>query len=138
MTEAFKYEVQALSLADKVLLCQELRREIQASYPATECVRIDAAATAYVAKMAEITGLDILSGSRKRPVPICRGMVAYQLRRDGYSITPIARALKCDHATLIYWTRCINFTLEHPAMDVEAVNIWKQFQNAIENETTDN
>lgn len=45
---------------------------------------------------------DILSRSRRWPLPQCRWMVAERLMRQGMSENGAARMLRCNHSTIRY------------------------------------
>lgn len=60
---------------------------------------------AIVAGVSGETFNTILSGSRRRPLPVCRYLVARELYLRGYSSTSAGAEVGIDHATVLFGIR---------------------------------
>ena len=63
-----------------------------------------------VAVMAGVSGEDfntILSGGRRRPLPVCRYLIARELHNRGYSYNHLSKELGMNHATVMYGIRLL-------------------------------
>lgn len=49
----------------------------------------------------------ILSGGRRRPLPVCRYLIARELHNRGYSYNRISKELGMNHATVMYGIRLL-------------------------------
>ena len=88
--------------------------------------------------MAEVLRVDGLPvKSRRAEFVWARSILAYQLVKEGMTTSEAGRFLGKDHATIIYMRRRVEDALMYPKQYTDAIYIWKQFQNKIENETTD-
>lgn len=64
-----------------------------------------------VAAASEASGqpeTDIMSRSRRWPLPQCRWLIAERLMRQGCSEKGAARLIGMNHSTIAYGIRCIN------------------------------
>lgn len=88
--------------------------------------------------------LDMLSEILGEPIPVksrltrfvwARAIVAYQLLKEGYSTLESGRMLGKDHSTIIHMRDNMSYVLKFPSMYMDVINIWKQFQNKLQDET---
>ena len=86
---------------------------------------------AIVAAVSGETFNTILYGGRRRPLPICRYLVARELVRRGYSSMEAGRQLSIDHVTVLYGIRQLD-TMKDAGYARE-LDIQRQFTYAIEN-----
>ena len=73
---------------------------------------------AIVAAVSGETFNTILYGGRRRPLPICRYLVARELVRRGYSSIEAGRQLGIDHVTVLYGIHQLN-TMKDAAYERE-------------------
>ena len=73
----------------------------------------------------------ILSGGRRRPLPICRYLVARELVNRGYSSIEAGRQLGIDHVTVLYGIHQLD-TMKDAGYARE-LDIQRQFTYVIEN-----
>lgn len=97
----------------------------------------DARARLYVSKMSQICGCDIITRVKRNRVVWARNIVAYQMRRDGYTLMHIADAIRRDHATVVHAEKQVECMLKCPKFYREEYAIWQEFQEAIKS-TKDN
>ena len=77
---------------------------------------------AIVAGVSGETFNTILSGTRRRPLPICRYIVARELYKRGYSLPRAGAELGIDHATVLHACKQIE----------QRLSIEKKFQHEVE------
>jgi len=91
----------------------------------------DARARFYVSKMSQICGCDIITRVKRNRVVWARNIVAYQMRKDGYTLMHIADAIRRDHATVVHAQKQVESMLKFPKVFGEEYAIWQEFQEAI-------
>lgn len=75
---------------------------------------------------------DILSRRRRRPLPVCRWLVASELVRRGYSINYASGMVNITHATLLHGRVMLDIMKQHPQHTfAEEVHIEKAFRSAL-------
>ena len=84
--------------------------------------------------MGEILGEPVDLKSRDARFVWARTMVTYQLLQEGFSTTEAGRMIGKDHSTAINMRRRMQDALDLPHAYKDIINIWKQFQNKIDNE----
>lgn len=84
--------------------------------------------------MGEILGEPVDLKSRDARFVWARTMVTYQLLQEGFSITEAGRMIGKDHSTVINMRMRMQDALDLPQAYKDIINIWKQFQNKIDNE----
>lgn len=77
---------------------------------------------------------DIHQGRNKRHV-VGRMLVAYELRREGFSLHHIGKMMNKDHSTIQYLTSAMSDAFNLPKMYVDELSAWDRFQKLIINET---
>ena len=88
---------------------------------------MDPKANRYVRIMSDIIGANILFKSRKQRIAWARHMVAYQLRREGYSLEKAGGAIGLNHATVLNCERQVSRMIENPQMYPNETEIWQKF-----------
>ena len=78
----------------------------------------------------EVCGKGILSSSRDFNLVMGRRMIAYQMRREGYSFPSIGKMMIRHHASVIHIIRMMEDAL-HFQFDLE-IGYWNLFQKKIE------
>ena len=91
----------------------------------------DGRARRYVMEMSRICGCDILARARESQRVWARNIIAYQMRRDGYTLRHIASAINRDHATVLHAEKQVQKMLELPRMYREEYGMWQKFQQSI-------
>ena len=84
--------------------------------------------------MGEILGEPVDLKSRDARFVWARTMVTYQLLQEGFSTTEAGRMIGKDHSTAINMRRRMQDALDLPQAYKDIIDIWKQFQNKIDNE----
>ena len=84
--------------------------------------------------MGEILGEPVDLKSRDARFVWARTMVTYQLLQEGFSTTEAGRMIGKDHSTAINMRRRMQDALDLPQAYKYIIDIWKQFQNKIDNE----
>jgi len=84
--------------------------------------------------MGEILGEPVDLKSREARFVWARTMVTYQLLQEGFSTTEAGRMIGKDHSTAINMRRRMQDALDLPQAYKDIIDIWKQFQNKIDNE----
>lgn len=119
-----------LPIEDRTKLCNTLQESITRE-------RKERPAILY-RMMAEVLGVDdIPVKSRRAEFVWARSILAYQLVKEGMTASEAGRFLGKDHSTIIYMRRRVEDALMYPKQYTDVIYIWKQFQNMIEDETTD-
>lgn len=77
----------------------------------------------------KVCGQGILTGARDFRLVMGRRMIAYQMRREGYSYMSIGRHLVRHHASVIHMVKMMEDIL-HYQWDME-MGYWRKFQNAL-------
>lgn len=79
----------------------------------------------------ELCGCGILTATIEPKSSLGRNMIAYQLRKEGYSSTHIGRLLKRNHSTVCAMIAKINDLIEYPNVFVDEETIWNKFQEKL-------
>lgn len=98
-----------------------------------ECRRLPKAemvAKGYADTLSAIIGRDVLEPTRESVVVWARYMIAYKMRKDGYSTTAIGDCLGLHHATVMHGSQRVKDMLEFPGMFRQEFSIWKKFVNS--------
>lgn len=77
----------------------------------------------------KVCGQGILTGARDFRLVMGRRMIAYQMRKEGYSYMSIGRHLVRHHASVIHMVKMMEDIL-HYQWDME-MGYWRQFQNEL-------
>ena len=77
----------------------------------------------------KVCGQGILTGARDFRLVMGRRMIAYQMRKEGYSYMSIGRLLVRHHASVIHMVKMMEDIL-HYQWDME-MGYWRQFQNEL-------
>ena len=85
----------------------------------------------------EVVGDGILSKSREHPLVVGRMMVAYQMRKEGYSVVAIGRRLHKHHATIVHLLKMMEDIFSFPGCFKLEEVYWYRFQQKIEEYDTD-
>lgn len=84
---------------------------------------------AVVAGIADVTFNAILSGSRKRPLPICRYLVAQELVNRDLTTSAAGHELNIDHASVTHGRAVLDkITEANGYADTDELFIVKEFQ----------
>lgn len=71
----------------------------------------------------------VLSGTRKRPLPICRYLVAQELVRQGLSTVAAGRELNINHATVTHGKAVLDkITEDNGYYNTDELFIKREFQ----------
>lgn len=84
--------------------------------------------------MAEIYGMPILINSRKQKFVWARTMVSYQLLEEGFRQAEVARMMGLTHASIIHLKHKMEDVIDLPEAFQDIMDIWKQFQNKIQDD----
>lgn len=76
-----------------------------------------------------VCGQGILTGARDFRLVMGRRMIAYQMRKEGYSYMSIGRHLVRHHASVIHMVKMMEDIL-HYQWDME-MGYWRKFQNEL-------
>lgn len=77
----------------------------------------------------KVCGQGILTGARDFRLVMGRRMIAYQMRKEGYSYMSIGRHLVRHHASVIHMVKMMEDIL-HYQWDME-MGYWRKFQNEL-------
>lgn len=92
---------------------------------------IRSVADRYVRAMSEIVGQDILMRTRSSLLVWARNMVAYQLRREGYTVTAVGSCLGLNHSSVTHCMSRVNEMLSHPIFYPRETRIWQKFKETL-------
>lgn len=84
--------------------------------------------------MAEIVGEPIPVKSRESRFVWARTMVAYQLTQEGFTTGEAGRMIGKDHSTITFLKQKMQDALEYAYAFQDIIDIWKQFQNKLQDE----
>lgn len=124
----------ALPYLDRVSLCEELRSSIERETETGTQTKTNRGQE-LLGMMEEIMGEPIPLKSRKADYVWARTMVAYQLTREGITTTEAGRMLGKDHSTITFLKEKMEAALTYSYAYKDVVDIWKQFQKRIQDET---
>lgn len=78
-----------------------------------------------------VTGEDITSRSRRRPVLEARWCAFVKMRQDGYSWKEMERASGWDHSTLMNAVSRVNDALDYPKMYPDFARVWNRMERGL-------
>ena len=84
--------------------------------------------------MGEILGEPIMVKCQRSPLVWGRALVAYQLYSEGWSNYQIERALRRDHATVVYLRHKVSDMFLLPGMYRDIIRLWENFQERIKDD----
>lgn len=84
--------------------------------------------------LAEILGEPIPVKTRESRFVWARAMVAYQLTQEGFTTGEAGRMIGKDHSTIIHLRNKMKDALEYAYAFQDIIDIWKQFQNKLQDE----
>lgn len=87
--------------------------------------------TDYCEKMNAIIDGDIRDHSRISKLVWGRYIVAYQLRKDGYSLSKIGEMLNMHHSSVMHAVFSVNSMLCTPFAYPYELEIWEEFQKSL-------
>ena len=85
----------------------------------------------------EIVGDGILTKSRDHHCVVGRMLVAWQMRKEGYSIVAIGRRLQKHHATIVYLLKLMDDVFSFPGCFKLEETYWSEFQRKLKEYDTD-
>ncbi len=80
--------------------------------------------------MLEVSGVDAMQETRRRPVVMARVMVANALLAEGYTEHAVGAVLGWDHATIHHYRNRMEAVLTTPGYEDER-DLWKRFKRSI-------
>ena len=83
---------------------------------------------------ASAMNVDSIGDSRSRIDTFGRTMVAYELRREGYSLAHIGELLHRDHSTVMWMLNRMKNVLDFPRSYREEATYWNNFNTLLTNE----
>ena len=86
------------------------------------------------ALMEETIGETIPSKSRETRFVWARAMVVYQLRQEGFTLMEIGRMMGMHHSSVFHLEGKMKDALMYSFAYRDVIDIWKQFQNRINND----
>ena len=87
--------------------------------------------------MGEILGEEIPPRDRHEKWVWARTMVAYQMRKEGYTLMNIAAQMGMHHSAIIHLLNKMQNALDMPIMYQDVLPIWFDFQNKMKNDIYD-
>jgi chromosomal replication initiation ATPase DnaA len=79
----------------------------------------------------ELIGEDILQDTRERDLVFARKMVAYVLRKEGFSLNAIGRRLQKDHSTICTLCKTMQYVIDYPICYTDEYDLWLKFKEMI-------
>jgi len=76
----------------------------------------------------KLIGKDILTETRERDVVFGRRMVAYAMRKEGFSLHAIGKRLNLDHSTICALVKGMQDVIEYSYLAKEEFYLWNQFK----------
>lgn len=76
----------------------------------------------------ELCGTGIMTKTIEPMSSLGRNMIAYQLRKEGYTSSQIGRLLQRNHATVVNMIAKIQDLIEFPNTFLDEEEIWNKFQ----------
>lgn len=84
-------------------------------------------------KMAtEVVGEGILTKSREFKRNLGRQMIAYQMRKEGYTLSAIAKRLVRNHATIVHMIHVMDDVMKYPNCFKLEKTYWDEFKRKLE------
>lgn len=87
----------------------------------------------YILDRAEKSVGEKLSSQRTAGNTLIRSIVAYQMRKEGYTITDIGKQMNRDHSTVTHLVRKFNDMLSVPAAYESEIEMFRDFEKSIVN-----
>lgn len=81
--------------------------------------------------MMAVSGYDVTLKDRRRPIPDCRAIISAQMRKEGYTLYEIGRALDVDHSTIVHYTGVVEAITAYPMTAPDSYKIYQEFHKAI-------
>lgn len=75
---------------------------------------------------------ELRSRSRRTPLPVCRGLIYYELRLRGYSTQAIGDEFNRNHATVLHGCKMISGGLKKNGYSPDEIEIERRFLDALE------
>ena len=88
---------------------------------------------AYYYAVCEAVHGDVLVKSRVPSLVWGRFFLAYKLRRKGYTVTAIGRAIRRHHATVIFGVKQVQTVLRMPNVYKKEIELWNKFELCLKN-----
>ena len=125
-----------LPLQSRMRLCELLQESIKAELPETKVFvpKVANRGEQLLGFMADILGEPVDRHSHKARFAWARTMIAYQLIQEGYSTIDAGQQIGKDHATITNSNHRMRAALTFPGQYADVIDIWKQFQNKIQDE----
>lgn len=140
MSDDLKLAVENLSLQDKVELWEYLSDMINSSRSVSQS---PLRCSILMGEMAKVMGKETIGYlSREADEVWARTMVAFQMCKEGYSITEVGRQMMKDHSTIIHLRNKMQDVFALPQLYGDILEIWNRFQKRIQDDihkgTTEN
>lgn len=130
MSDDLKLAVENLSLQDKVELWEYLSDMINSSRSVSQS---PLRCSILMGEMAKVMGKETIGYlSREADEVWARTMVAFQMCKEGYSITEVGRQMMKDHSTIIHLRNKMQDVFALPQMYADVLEMWYKFQKQIE------
>ena len=81
-------------------------------------------------KMREVSGIDPLTNTRRRPFPSCRVMVASVLLEEGWTEHQVGCALNRNHSTINHYRNKMEEMFASPGYEYELL-LWNKFKESL-------
>lgn len=131
MTQDLLNAIKDLSINDKRILLYALSAELSNTGQAQRKPTADERGKELIDAMMAVSGYDVTLKDRMRPIPDCRAIISSQMRREGYTLCEIGRALDVDHSTIAYYTGVVETITAYPMSAPDSYKIYKDFHKAI-------
>lgn len=80
----------------------------------------------------EVVGEGILTKSREFKRNLGRQMIAYQMRKEGYTLMAIAKRLVRNHATIVHMIHVMDDVMKYPSCFRLEMSYWMEFTRKLE------
>ena len=133
MSDDLKFEVENLTLKDKVELREHLSDMINSSRRGGQS---PLRCSILLGEMQTAMGWQqpIPYESRESPHVWARTMVAYQMCKEGYTTVEIGRQMMKDHSTVTHMKVMMQDALSLPKAYGKIIAIWNEFQRRIQDD----
>ena len=128
-------EAASLTFAEKSGLILRLQKTMSADVLKMKEANGKAWKDHLVGLAAKAMGLNSVGDTRSRSDYLARTMVAYELRREGYSLYHIGELLYRDHSTVSGMINTMKNILSIPNAWKDENIFWTNFQTLVKNET---
>lgn len=119
-----------LSRAERAKLARILTESLEEEDKVDEESRF---ATLYKAAT-DVCGIGILTEQRDFNLVMGRRMIAYQMRKEGYSLCTIGKKLIKHHSSVLHMIRMMDDVIKY---NFKEVKYWKAFQDKLNGHETD-